>query len=83
LFGAHGNNNDNTTPMFMGLNKTTQKHERRKRKTARERIKSYVLKQMYFSVNDKNATIALNYFDLRTSALWRFRKVNSCLRMAK
>jgi hypothetical protein len=28
----------------------------------------YVLKQMYFSANDKNAIIALKYFDLRTSA---------------
>jgi hypothetical protein len=55
--------------MFIGLNKTTQKHGRRKRKTARERIKSYVLKQMYFSVNDGNA-IALKYFDLRTCAVW-------------
>jgi hypothetical protein len=49
---------------------------------ARKRIKSDVLKQMYFSVNDENAT-ALKYFDLRTGAAWLFRKVNSCLRMAK
>jgi hypothetical protein len=47
-----------------------------------ERIKSYVLKQMNFSVNDKHE-IALKYFDLRTSAVLRFQKVNSCLRMVK
>jgi hypothetical protein len=48
----------------------------------RKGIKSYVLKQMHFSVNDKNA-IALKYFDLRTSAVQQFRKVNGCLKMAK
>jgi hypothetical protein len=68
-------------PMFLGQ-RDNKKHGRRKRKIARERTKSYVLKQMYFSVNDENA-IALKYFDLRTSAVWPFRKVNSCLRMAK
>jgi hypothetical protein len=36
----------------------------------------------YFCVNDRNA-VALKYFDLRTSAVWWFQKVNSCLRMAK
>jgi hypothetical protein len=50
------NNNNNTmpkftgltyghlTPMFIGLNRTTQKHGCHKRKIAWERIKSYVLK---------------------------------------
>jgi hypothetical protein len=51
--------------MFTGLNKTTQKHRHRKRKIAQKRIKSYVLNQMYFSVNDENA-IALKYSDIRT-----------------
>jgi hypothetical protein len=37
---------------------------------------------MYYIVNDKNA-IAMKYFDLETSAVWQFRKVNSCLRMEK
>jgi hypothetical protein len=77
--GTHNNNNDNTTAV---LNKTAQNHGHHKRKIVQERIMSYVLKQMYISVNDENA-IALKYFDLRTSAVWRFRKVNSCLRMAK
>jgi hypothetical protein len=27
--------------------------------------------------------LALKYFDLKTNAMWRFRKVNCCLRMAK
>jgi hypothetical protein len=40
----HKNDSDNITPMFIGLNKTTQQHERRKKKIARERIKNYVLK---------------------------------------
>jgi hypothetical protein len=56
--------------MFIGLNKTTQKHRCCKRKTAREKIKCFDLKQMYFSMNDENA-IALKYFDLRTSAVSR------------
>jgi hypothetical protein len=67
--------------MFTSPNKTTQKHGRRKRKIARERIKNYVLIKMYFRVNDEN-TVALKYFDLRTSAVWRFQKGSSCLRMA-
>jgi hypothetical protein len=57
--------------MFTGLNKTTQKHGRRKRKIERERIKSYVLRQMYFSENDESA-VALKYFGLRTTAVSRF-----------
>jgi hypothetical protein len=67
--------------MFIGLNKTTQKHGRRKRKSA-GKDKELCPQKMYFSVNDGNA-ITLKYFDLRTSAVWRFRKVNSCLRVAK
>jgi hypothetical protein len=52
--GTYSNsNNTNTTPMFTGLNKTTQNHRRRQRKIVQERIQSYVLKQMYFSVNNK------------------------------
>jgi hypothetical protein len=59
--GAHKNKYDNnTTPIFIGLNKTTQKHGRRKRKIPRKRIKIYVLKQMYFNVNNENA-IAMKY----------------------
>jgi hypothetical protein len=77
---AHKNNNK--TPIFIGLNKTTQKHGHRKRKITRERIKNYISNYVCFRVNDKNA-ISLKYFDLRTSAGWRFRKVNNCLRMAK
>jgi hypothetical protein len=34
------------------------------------------------SVNNENA-IALKYFDFKTSAVWWFLKVNSCLRLAK
>jgi hypothetical protein len=66
----------------MSLNTTTQNHGCRKRKIAQARIKSYDLKQMCFNMNDENA-IALKYFDLRPNAAWHFRKVNSCLRMAK
>jgi hypothetical protein len=54
--------------MFIGLNNIAQKHRRHERKTTREKIKSYILKQMYSSVNDKNS-IALQYFDLRTSVV--------------
>jgi hypothetical protein len=67
---AHKNNNNNTTPMFVGLNNTKKTRMPQEKKKAQERIKSYVLKQMYFSL-DKNA-IALKYYDLRTSAVWQF-----------
>jgi hypothetical protein len=50
------------------------KHGRRKWKIGRERIKSFILKQMYFSVNNDNG-VALKYIDLRSSAVRRFRKV--------
>jgi hypothetical protein len=52
----------------MSLNRTTQKHGCCKRKIGQGRIKSYVVKQMYFSMNDENA-IALKYFDLRSRAV--------------
>jgi hypothetical protein len=37
---------------------------------------------MYLNVNSANA-VALEYIDLRSSAVQRFREVNSCLKMAK
>jgi hypothetical protein len=52
-------------------------HINGKRRAARETMKCYVLKQMHLSVNDGIAIA------LRTSAVWRFRKVNSCLKMGK
>jgi co-chaperonin GroES (HSP10) len=80
--GTHKSNNDNNTPIIIGLNKTTQKYGRRKRKTAQENIVMFSDKCTYLSMNDENA-IALKYFELRTSAVWHFRRVNSCLRAAK
>jgi hypothetical protein len=56
--GAHKNNDNTTTPLFIGLNKTTQKT-----RTAQERFNIDVLKQMYFNVNDLNA-ITLEYVNL-------------------
>jgi hypothetical protein len=58
------------------------KHGLHKRKITRERRKSPVLKQMYFSVNNDN-TVALKYIDLRSSAVRRFQNVNNCLKMTK
>jgi hypothetical protein len=52
--------------MLIGLNKTRQRHGRREMTRARERTKSYVLKQTYISVNDENAAV-LKYFDLSTA----------------
>jgi hypothetical protein len=46
---------NNATPMFIGLNKTTQKHGRCKRERARERINSSVLKHIYFNMKDENS----------------------------
>jgi hypothetical protein len=43
--GAHKNNNENnTTPMFIELNKTTQKTRTPQEKIAQEKTKSYILK---------------------------------------
>jgi hypothetical protein len=44
-----------------------------------ERRENFVLKQMYFSVNNDNA-VAWKYIDLRPSAVRRFQKVNNCLK---
>jgi hypothetical protein len=55
--GAH-KNNDNTTPIFIGLNNTAQKA-----RTAQEKFKIDVLKQMYFNVNNENA-VTLEYVNL-------------------
>jgi hypothetical protein len=54
--GAHKNDNDNITLIFIGLAKH-KKHGRRKKKVAQENIKVLcsLLKQMYFNVNDENA----------------------------
>jgi hypothetical protein len=41
--GAHkNNNNNNTMPVFIGPNKITQKHRRRKANLAQEKIKTHV-----------------------------------------
>jgi hypothetical protein len=45
-----------------------RKHKRYKKKVAQVKIKSGVLKQMCFNVNDENP-IALEYFNLRTNAV--------------
>jgi hypothetical protein len=51
---AYKNNDDNnTTPIFIGLNKATQKHGRRKKEVAQEKIESDVLKQMCFNVKER------------------------------
>jgi hypothetical protein len=58
------------------------KHGRHKMKIAREWTESFILKQIYFSVNKDNV-IAGKYIELRSSAVRRFREVNSCLEMVK
>jgi hypothetical protein len=81
---SHNINNDkNTTTMFIRLNKTTQKKTwTPQEKTSAGKNKELCSKKMYFSVNYENE-IALKYFDLKSSAAWRFRKENICLRMGK
>jgi hypothetical protein len=44
------------------------KHGRRKKKVAQEKIKSDVLKQMYFNGKDENAA-TFEYFNLRSNAV--------------
>jgi hypothetical protein len=82
LMGHIKNSNINTTPMFTGLNKTTQKPQMPQEEKSAGRDEELCSQTNVLSVNNENA-IALKYFDLRTSAVWQFRKVNSCLRMAK
>jgi hypothetical protein len=52
----------------------------KKKEIKAERRENFVLKQMYFSVNNDTAT-ALKYTDLRSSAVRRFS--NNCLKIAK
>jgi hypothetical protein len=47
-----------------------------------EKINRDVLKQMYFNSNDENAK-TVEYFNLRTNAVWQFQQMNRCLRIAK
>jgi hypothetical protein len=75
-------NNINTMPMFIGLNKTTQKSQMLQKENSAGKDKELCSQTSILSVNNENA-IALKYFYLRTSAVWQFQKVNSCLRMAK
>jgi hypothetical protein len=68
---AHKNNNDNnTTPVFIGLNETTQQIRTQEEEGSATKIMSDVLKQMYayFIVNDENA-LTLEYFNLTTNAV--------------
>jgi hypothetical protein len=44
------------------------KHGRRKKKRAQGKVKSYILKQLYYNVTDENIIIC-EYFNLRTNAL--------------
>jgi hypothetical protein len=57
--------------MHIHMKETKTWTPQEKNKEATE--KSCILKQTCSSVNDNNA-VALKYFDLRTSAVWRFRK---------
>jgi hypothetical protein len=67
--GAHKNNNDNnTTPIFIGLNKTTQKTRTPQEEGMQIKIRSDVLKHMYFNVKEGNV-VALEYFNLRANAV--------------
>jgi hypothetical protein len=68
--------------MFVGLNKTAQKPPMPQEEKRTGKDKELCSRINVLSVNDENA-IALKYFDLRTRAVWQFRKVNSCLRIAK
>jgi hypothetical protein len=46
----HIKNNDNSsTPMFMGLKKTTRKHGRRKKKVKGVKMMSDILNLIYFN----------------------------------
>jgi hypothetical protein len=48
--GGHKNNNDNNiTLIFVGLNKTMQKHRRFRKKVKQGKIKRDVLMKMYFN----------------------------------
>jgi hypothetical protein len=71
--GGLKNNNDNITPIFIGLNKTTQKHGCHKGRVTQRKINSYVPKQMYINVNDENV-MTLECFNMGTNACGSFDK---------
>lgn len=57
---ANGTREDNnTTPMFIGLNGS-------RKKKMDEKIKREVFNQMYFNMNDENA-VRFEYFNSRTN----------------
>jgi hypothetical protein len=62
------NNDNNTTLIFIGPNKTTHKTRTPQDGISTRKKKVYVLKQSYFNVEEEN-TIILEYFNLRTNAL--------------
>jgi hypothetical protein len=67
---------DNKHILYITETWTLQKENNAKRR------ESFVLKQIYFNVNNDNA-LAHKYSDLESSAVKRFQKVNNCLKMAK
>jgi hypothetical protein len=52
------------------------------KKVAQVKIKSEVLKQMHFNESTEKWK-TMEYFKLRTNAVWQFRQVISFLRMAE
>jgi hypothetical protein len=58
--GAYKNSNDNTTPIAIGLNKTTQKTRTSQEEGSARKDKERCVKQMYLNVSDENMT--LEYF---------------------
>jgi hypothetical protein len=68
--------------MFIGQNKTTQKPRIPQEENSAGKDEEFCSQTSVFSVNDEN-TIALKYFDLRTSAVWRFGNVNIRMRLAE
>jgi hypothetical protein len=73
--------NNDTSSLTINIH-YIQKHGHHKWKIAWEQGKSFILKQMCFSVNTDNE-IALKYIDVRSSAVRQFQRVNNYLKMAK
>jgi hypothetical protein len=55
------NNDNNTTVIFMGQNKTPQNTRTPQEEMSARKLKDYILVQNYFNVEDEN-TITMEYF---------------------
>jgi hypothetical protein len=72
--GAHKYNNDNnTTPIFIGYKNNTKNTDDGRRRLAHEKIKM-LYSSKYILISEIRNGITLKYFNLRTNAVKQFQK---------